>query len=149
MASQYSISTNSTTMVAATAKTVIEIPTGSTMPIQIIGLEIMSGATAAGTLIAEWMTYVTTGTGTTVTPQKFGIDQSVAAIMGTCKINDTVEPGTLAVGTLPTWIIPLPGMYSILYPYGREFYQPISVNRCLRLTSSLASPTRTTIVFEQ
>lgn len=149
MASQFSISTHSITMVANTAKTVMEIETGATMPIQIIGLEVMSAATAAGSLVVEWMTFVTTGTGTTVTPQKFGTDQSVAAIMGTCKINNTVEPGTLAVGTLPTFVIPLPGMYSILYPYGREFYQPISTKRCLRLTSTIASPTRTTVVFEQ
>lgn len=149
MALQYSISTGAVTLVAATAKTVLEIPTGSTVPFQIIGMEVMSQATAAGTLIIEWMTFGTSGTGTTVTPQKWGADQSIAAILGTVKIADTVEPGTLAAGTLPNWVIPTPGMYSIIYPYGREFYQPISVSRCLRVTSSIAAPVRVNLVIEQ
>lgn len=149
VANQFSISTGSVTTVAATAKTVIEIPSSATAPFSVIGLEIMSAATAAGTLIVEWGTFTTTGTGTTVTPQKWGADQSVAMIVGTVKVANSVEPSGFAVGTLPNWIIPLPGMYSILYPYGREMYQPISVNRALRVTSSLASPVRITLTVEQ
>lgn len=148
MANQYVIATGSVTTVAATAKTCIELPTGATTPIIITALEVMSAATAAGTLIVEWGTYTTTGTGTTVTPQKWGQDQSIAAIVGTVKIADTVEPTGFAVGTLPNYVIPLPGMYSIIYPFGREFYQPISVNRALRVTSSLASPVRINLYFE-
>jgi hypothetical protein len=149
MATQYVISTGSVTLVAATAKTCIEIPTASSLPFLVIGLEVMSAATAAGTLIVEWGTYTVTGTGTTITPQKLGVDQSVAATLGTVKIIDTVEPTSFAVGTLPTWVIPLPGMYSILYPYGREMYQPVSALRALRVTSSLASPARINLYIEQ
>jgi hypothetical protein len=149
MATQYVISTGSMTLVAATAKTAIEIPTGATLPFVVIGLEVMSAATAAGTLVVEWGTYTTTGTGTTVTPQKIGVDQSVAATLGTVKINDTVEPSGFAVGTLPNFVIPLPGMYSILYPYGREMYQPVSTLRALRVNSSLASPVRINLYIEQ
>lgn len=149
MATQYSVSTNSVTLVANTAKTVIEIPTSATAPITIIGLEVMSAATSAGSIVVEWGTFTTTGTGTTVTPQKWGTDQSVAAIIGTVKIANTVEPSGFAVGTLPTYVIPLPGMYSILYPYGRELFQPISLNRAVRVTSTVASPCRVNLVFEQ
>lgn len=149
MATQYVVSTGSVTLVANTAKTVIELPTSSTAPITIIGLEVMSAATAAGSMVVEWGTFTTTGTGTTVTPQKWGTDQSVAAIIGTVKIINTVEPSGFAVGTLPTYVIPLPGMYSILYPYGRELFQPISINRAIRVTSTLASPCRVNLVFEQ
>ena len=148
MANQYSVSTHSVTVVANTAKTVMELPT-STIPLTIILMEFMSAATAAGTLIVEWGSFTTTGTGTTVTPQKWGADQSIAATVGTVKIANSAEPSGFAVGTLPSWIIPLPGMYSVIHPYGRELYQPISLNRAFRVTSSLAAPVRVNIVFEQ
>jgi hypothetical protein len=147
MATQYVISTGSATMVAATAKTLIELPTTSTMPLVAYKMEVTSGATAAGTLTFQWCSWVTTGTGTTITPLKWGVDQSVAMIAGTVKINDTVEPGTVAV--LTTLLIPLPGMYSIIDPFGRETYQPISTNRCLRANSTLASPVAVNLYVEQ
>lgn len=149
MANQFSISTHSVTLTANIAKTVLEVITGSTVPLTVIGLEVMSAATAAGSLVIEWGSFATTGTGTTVTPQKWGTDQSVVAILTSAKINNTAEPGTFAIGTLPSWVIPLPGMYSILFPYGREPYQPISTNRAFRVTSTLASPVRLNLIFEQ
>jgi len=148
VANQFVVSTGSVTTVASTAKTCIEIPTSATTPIIITCLEVMSAATSAGTLTLEWGTFTTTGTGTTVTPQKWGQDQSIAAIVGTVKIADTVEPSGFAVGTLPNFVIPLPGMYSIIYPFGREMYQPISTNRALRVTSTIASPVRINLYFE-
>lgn len=143
------IATGSIALVAATAKTCIEVPTGSTAPFQTVGLEFSFSATAAGSVVVEWGTYTTTGTGTTVTPAKYGMDQGPTAILGTVKINDTVEPSGFARGTLPSWVIPLPGMYSILYPYGRELYQPISTNRAIRLTSTLACNVHVNLVIEQ
>jgi hypothetical protein len=149
VATQYVISTGSIALVAATAKTCIEIPTGSTAPFQAIGLEASFSATAAGSCVIEWGTYATTGTGTTVTAQKYGMDQGPVAILGTVKIADTVEPATFARGTLPSWVIPLPGFYSILYPYGREFYRPLSVLSAIRLTSTLACNVHLNLVIEQ
>jgi hypothetical protein len=148
MANQFVIATGSVTLVAATPKTCIEIPTSATSPIVVYALEVMSAATAAGTLIVEWGTFTTTGTGTTVTPQKWGADQSIAALVGTVKIADSVEPAGFAVGTLSNLVIPLPGMYSVIYPFGREMYQPISVNRAIRVNSSLASPVRINLYIE-
>jgi hypothetical protein len=149
VATQYSVATGSIALVAATAKTVIEIPTGSTAPFQIIGLEISFSATAAGSCVAEWGTYATTGTGTTVTPAKYGMDQGPSAILGTVKIANTVEPTTFTRGTNTSILIPLPGMYSILYPYGREPYRPLSTLSALRLTSTLACNTHVTLTIEQ
>lgn len=137
MAVQYCISTGTATMVAATAKTLIEIPSASTMPFVVYKMEVTCNATAAGSLILSWCTYTVTGTGTTYTPLKWGVDQSVAAVLGTVKINDTVEPSSVAV--LTTLLIPLPGMYSIIDPFGRETYQPISTLRCLRATVTSGS----------
>lgn len=148
MATQYSITAIQPTMVAATAKTILEIPSSATAGFLVVALEVMSAATAAGTLIIEWMTYATTGTGTTFTPLKYGTDQGVVANLGTVKVAHSAEPATLAAGSLPSWIIPLPGMYSIVYPAGREFFQPISTLRCLRLTSSIAAAVRVNLVIE-
>jgi hypothetical protein len=119
------------------------------MPFTNIGIEVSYSAAAAGSCVVEWGTYTTTGTGTTVTAQKYGADQSVAAILGTVKIADTVEPAGFARGALPGWIIPEPGMYSILYPSNREFYQPISINRGVRLTSTLACNVIVSVYIEQ
>lgn len=149
MANQFVITSGSVTLVANTAKTCIEIPSSATQAFCVVCMEIMSACTAAGSLVVEWGTYTTTGTGTTVTPQKWGTDQSVAAILGTVKVADSAEPAGFAVGTLPTWVVPLPGMYSIIYPYGREFYQPISTLRALRVNSTQAFPVRINLVVEQ
>lgn len=147
MANQFVVSSGSVTLVAATAKTCIELPTSATTPIVITALEVMSAATAAGSLVVEWGTYTTTGTGTTVTPQKWGPDQSIAAIVGTVKVADSVEPAGFAA-IQPSLVIPLPGMYSVIYPFGREFYQPVSTLRALRVNSTLASPVRLNVYFE-
>lgn len=134
MAMQFVIATGNIALVANTAKTCVEIPTGSTMDFDVIGLELSFSATAGTSCIAEWGTFTTTGTGTTVTAAKYGKNQGPAAILGTVKIADTVEPSGFAAAGLPSWVLPLPGMYSVLLPYAREMYQPVSINRCLRLT---------------
>jgi hypothetical protein len=149
VATQYSVSTGSIALVAATAKTCIEIPTSSTAGITIIGLELSFSHTSASSCVVEWGTFVTTGTGTTVTPLKYGTGQGVAANVGTVKIADSAEVTTFAAATLPSWVIPLPGMYSVLYPAGREFFQPASINRCLRLTAVAAGNVRINLYFEQ
>lgn len=149
MATQYSVSTGSIALVAATAKTVIELPSSASAGITIIGIEFSFSHTTASSCVAEWGTFATTGTGTTVTPLKYGTGQGVAANVGTVKIANTVEPATFLSATLPSWIIPLPGMYSVLYPSGRELFQPASVNRCLRLTAVAAGNVRINLYFEQ
>jgi hypothetical protein len=148
MATQYTVPTGAVSLVAATAKVVLELPSAATIGLVVIGIDVTLSATAIGTCVVEWMSYATTGTGTTVTPSKLGIDQGPAAITGTVKINHTVAPGTLAAGTLPSWVLPLPGMYSIASPVGREFFWPASTLRCLRLTSSLACNAYVDVFFE-
>lgn len=148
MATQYTVPTGTVALVAATAKVVLELPSAATIGLSIIGIDITLSATAIGTCEAEWMTYATTGTGTTVTPSKLGIDQGPAAITGTVKVNHSAAPGTLASGGLPSWTLPLPGMYSIAMPLGREFYWPVSTLRCLRLTSSLSCNANVDVFFE-
>ncbi len=148
MATQYSVSTGSVALVAATAKTCIELPSTSSAGITIIGMELSFSHTAAGSCVVEWGTYTTTGTGTTVTPLKYGTGQGVSANVGTVKVANSAEPSSFTAGTLPSWIIPLPGMYSVLYPAGREFFRPASTNSALRLTSVGAGNVRINLYFE-
>jgi hypothetical protein len=149
MATQYSISTGSVALVAATAKTLIEIPTGATAPFTVVGLDVSFSHTAASSCVVEWGTFTTTGTGTTATPLKMGMDQGPAAVLGTVKINDTVEPAGFARGTLLHWFIPLPGMFSLREPYARELYTPLSTNRALRLTAVAAGNASVNLIIEQ
>lgn len=148
MALQYVISTGSVSLSATTIKTVIECPSSSTVPFVVYSMEIGTNLQAAGTLTFSWWSFTTTGTGTTVTPLKWGVDQSVAAITGTIKVADTVEPsGTLT--QLTTLLIALPGVYSIIYPFGRETYVPVSTLRCLRATASSACSVSVNMYIEQ
>jgi hypothetical protein len=150
MAAQFIIPTGTVALTAAAAKTVIEIPTGSTLDFVVVAFEVSFSAAAAGSAVVEWGTFTTTGTGTTVTAGKFGTNQGFAAILGTVKVADTVEPSGFAVAAnVPAWIIPLPGMYSILYPAGREMYQPVSINRAVRITSTLACNVKANLIIEQ
>jgi hypothetical protein len=149
MATQYAINAIQPTMVANTAKTILEIPSSATAGFLVVAMEVMSAVTTpAGTLIIEWMTYTTGGTATAFTPLKYGSDQGVVANLGAVKVAHSAEPTGLAAGTLPSWVVPLPGMYSIVYPSGREFFQPISTLRAIRLTSSVAAAVRLNLVIE-
>jgi len=158
MPRQYVIRTGAVTLVAATTKTVIELPTSATAGLTITGIELCFSRSVITTTQAsiEWNTFTGSGTGTTLTPQQYGTGQSIAAIVGTVKVNDSVEPTGLAAGGLPSWRIPLPGMYTVLYPMGREMWQEASVNRCLRINQQVVSGTpapqgevRVNLYFEQ
>jgi hypothetical protein len=148
---QFVVCTGSVALVAATAKTVIEIPTGALQGFLVIGLEVSFSATTAGSAVVEWGTYTTTGTGTTVTATKYGqITDAPAAALGTVKTADSVEPTSfVTTGNLPSWVIPLPGMYSILYPAGREFYRPASTLSGVRVNSTVACNVRANLYIEQ
>lgn len=147
MALQYVISTGAVSLLT-TIKTMIECPSSSTVPFVVYALEVGANLTSAGSLTLSWWSFTTTGTGTTVTPLKWGVDQSVAAVTGTIKVGNSAEPtGTLT--QLTTILIPLPGMYSVIYPFGRETYVPISTLRCLRVTASAACSASINMYIEQ
>jgi hypothetical protein len=158
MARQYCVNTGAVTLVAATAKTVVELPTSATAGITITGVELCfsySVITVTSVLI-EWGTFTTTGTGTAKTPLQYGTGQGLAADIGSVKVNNTVEPSGFASSGLPSWRIPLPGMYTYLLPNGREMVQPASVNRALRInqlsvtgTPAPQNEVRVSVYFEQ
>lgn len=150
----YFIAWDSTALTAATAKTILELPTPANTEIVIKELVIGFDAVVAGSCNIQMGTFVTTGTGTAATPQKYrgspGIDSSVTA----AKIKDTVEPTTFTQGTaggalFPAMFLPLPAFFIYQWPLSGEFVVPESVNFGIRLTSTITCNTNGWIVWEE
>jgi hypothetical protein len=144
---QYYIAWNSVTLVAATAKTILELPSPANCSPQIEELVIGCDASTAGSLVIEWGTFATTGTGTAATPQKWRGDRTIDSAISSAKVADTVEPTTFTQGTLgaalyPAVVIPLPMWYVFQWPLDHEFAVAESTNFGVRLTASTSCATR-------
>jgi len=142
----YYIAWNSVSLSAATAKTILELPSAANSSPQIEELVIGCDATAAGSLKIEWGTFTTTGTGTAATPQKWGGDRNIDSAVSAAKVADTVEPTGFSQGTLgstlyPAVVIPVPMYFPFQWPLDQEFSVPESTNFAIRLTSSGAANT--------
>lgn len=142
----YYVAWNSVALSAATAKTIIELPSPANCSPQIEELVIGCDATSAGSLKIEWGTFTTTGTGTAATPQKWRGDRTIDSAVSAAKVADTVEPTSFSQGTLggalyPAVVIPLPMYFPFQWPLDQEFALPESTNFAIRLTSSVAANT--------
>lgn len=133
MSVQYVISTGKTALVAATAKTVIELTSTANVPPEWCALDItFDGVTASAVPVqVDFCTYAATGTGTAYTPKRFG--QALGTAATTAKINDTVEPTTPVV--LFSWFIPPTSGVMYQWPLGRELFQATSLIMGIRLTA--------------
>src|SRR5438874_2015830 len=120
MTVQYVITTGSTALTAATAKTVIEGTSTANEPVEWIALEItFDGVTATAVPVrVDICTYAATGTGSAYTPKKFG--QAVGTAQSTWKINDTVEPTTPVI--LFSYFVPPTSGLVLQWPLGREVF---------------------------
>lgn len=136
MTVQFVTTTGSTALVAATAKTMIEVTTTANVPIEWIACEIMfDGITATNVPVrVDFCTYAATGTGTAYTPKRAGQAQGTGA--ATMKINDTVEPTTPAI--LFSWYVPPTSGIIYQWPLGRELFQGVSTIQGIRLTAPVA-----------
>ena len=142
----YYIAWNSVALTAATAKTILELPSPANCSPQIEELVIGCDVSTAGSLKIEWGTFATTGTGTAATPQKWSGDRTIDSAVSAAKVADTVEPSTFTQGTLggtlyPAVVIPLPMYYVFQWPLEKEFALPESTNFAIRLTSSATANT--------
>ena len=140
MSTVYYIAWDSTALVAATAKTIIELPTPANVSVVIHEIVIGFDMTVAGSCNVQMGTYTTTGTGTAATPQKMRGDRTIDSAVVSAKIKDTVEPTTFTQGTVggllwPGALVPLPGMFLWQWPMAREFPIPESTLFAIRLTS--------------
>lgn len=136
MAVQYVITTGSTALTAATAKTMIEVTSTANVPPEWIACEITFNGTSstATPVTVDFCTYAATGTGTAYTPKRFGSAAGTAA--STVKINDTVEPTTPTI--LFSWFVPPTSGITYQWPLGRELFQPTSTIQGIRLTAPAA-----------
>lgn len=147
MAEAASIDNGGAALVAATAKTLIELSSGSTVTARIIEVFFGADPTTSGTLKVELIS-ATSGTGTAYTPKRVNADGQNRAANATAKINDTVEPSSVTV--LRTWMFPLPmGGFDLQFPLGREPYLPVSTMFGLRFTSSITANGYATLIFEE
>lgn len=143
---RYYIAWNAVALVAATAKTILELPTVANQGVQIEELVIGCDVSAAGSLKIEWGTFATTGTGTAATPQVWRGDRGLSSSFSAAKVADTAEPATFTQGTLggtmyPGVLIPLPMYFPFQWPLEQEFAVPESTNFGIRLTASAAGNT--------
>lgn len=147
MTVQYTVTTGSTALVAATAKTMIELSSSANVPAEWIACDItFNGVTASAVPVTvDFCTYTATGTGTTYTPKRFG--QALGTAATTAKINDTVEPSTPTV--LFSWFIPPTSGVQYQWPLGRELFQGTSVVQGIRLTAPAIVNAIVNLTFEE
>lgn len=136
MAVQYTVTTSSVALSAATARTVIEGTTTANVPSEWIAVDItFDGVTASATPVrVDFCTYAATGTGTTYVAKRLG--QAIGTAASTFKINDTVEPTTPTV--LFSWWVPPTGGLFYQWPLGRELFHNVSTVQGIRLTAPAA-----------
>lgn len=131
---------------AATAKTILELPTITNVPVYIDEIFIGCTVSTAGNFVMQMGTFTTTGTGTALTPLPWGHDQG-ASKLTTGKVADTVEPTGFSPGTLGTTLRPaiswpLPGYFAWQAVDQKAYYViDTPVNFGVRLTSSVAGNT--------
>lgn len=145
---QYSVTTGLTALVAATAKTMIEVNPDANTPGELIAVTVSSSYLTTATPIGlqvELCTYSASGTGTGATIKRVG--QGVGTATFASKINDTVEPAGAAV--VHGWDLVLPGdRLDYLWPLGREYFLNVSTFNGIRLTATAVASCRVTAWFE-
>lgn len=152
---KFYIAWNSVALTAATAKTILELPSPANIELELAELVIGCDASSAGNLKIEPGTFTTTGTGTAATPQKYTspggpIDSAVSA----AKVADTVEPTGFSQGTLggalyPGLLIPLPLFHIFQWPLEEGLCIPESTNFGIRLTASVSCNTMGWIAWKE
>jgi hypothetical protein len=141
VAVKYYIAWDSTALVAATPKTILELPTPANTLLDIKELIIGCDLSNAGNLKIEMGTFTTTGTGTAATPQKYNGEATIDSAVTAAKVKDTIEPTSFTPGTVggllyPGLLIPLPMYFPFQWPLGEEFQVRESLNFGIRLTAS-------------
>jgi hypothetical protein len=147
MTVQYIVTTGSTGLAAATAKTMVELVTTANVPCEWVAADItFDGVTASAVPVrVDFCTYAATGTGSAYTPKRLG--QAVGTSQTTAKINDTVEPTTPAI--LFSWFVPPTSGLTYLWPLGRELFQNVSTVMGIRLTAPAAVNAIVNLTFEE
>jgi hypothetical protein len=140
MAELYGIDNGGTGLSAATAKTVIELLSGSTASARICELWLSCDYVTIATplFIKVELLTATSGTGTAYTPKRLNGEAQNRASVCTAKINDSVEPTSPTVFRTSGFVVPS-GPLIFQFPLGREgMYLPPSTTMGVRLTCASA-----------
>jgi hypothetical protein len=146
----YTVTTGGVALVAATAKTVAEITTGSGVTNAWVSFDVtFDGATATNVPVkVELVSYTGASTGTAFTPLKANGEAQNVAATSTAKVNDTVEPTTPTVRR--SWAIPPTSGVLFQFPLGREVaYMPVSSIYGIRCTAPNGVNVYVQIDFEE
>lgn len=148
MAECYGVTTGVVALAAATAKTVVELTSPSTVGGRLVQASVtFDAATAAAAVVVDVIRAATTGTGTAYVPLKYNGEGQARAAVVTAKVNDTVEPGTVVV--VESYYVPNTGGQVWQLPLGREMYLPPSTVLGIRVTSAAAVNCRANLVYEE
>jgi hypothetical protein len=134
----WSVTTGSTALVAATAKTAIELATGSGISNFWVAFDVTFDGTTASAVpaLVEIITTTATGTGTAITfaaAHRYNVSATYNPV-STAKVNLSVEGSTPTV--IAAWRVPPTGGFSYQWPLGREFGMPISSFKGIRITAA-------------
>ncbi len=155
---KYYVAWDSTALTAATAKTILELPTIANMEAEICEFIIGCDASTAGNLKIEFGKFTTTGTGTAVAAADIQLmssgDPGLDAQSTAVKIKDTVEPtgftNVAATNALyPSLLVPLPMYVPFQWPLQEGFVIPESTNFAIRLTSSISANTAGWVAWKE
>jgi hypothetical protein len=147
---------DTTALSAATAKTVVELPTPTTTDIELCELVIGCDASSAGNLKIEFGTFTTTGTGTAVSAPGIycSTDRTPASLITGAKISDTVEPTgfTTTISGNAKWpitLLPLPCYFPFQTPLVEGLTIPNNTKFGIRLTASIGCNTAGWIAWKE
>lgn len=151
---KYYVAWAGVSLAAATAETILELPTVANMEAELCELVIGFDMSSAGSALVEFGTYASAGSGgTAATPQKFLGDRTVDSAITGARYGDTTEPSTFTNGTAgslyPSLRIPLPAYLPFQWPLQEGFTIGESTNFALRVTSSVAGTSNGWVAWKE
>lgn len=147
----YTIDSADISLVAATAKTALQLVAGATRRSKIkeIGVSFASVTSTDAPVLAELRTQSTAGTSSAFTP--FPLVPDDPAAIQTARNLFTVEPTDVALVYPGPWrVTPVGGLFIYQWPEGEELRVAISTRVGLRLTSPAAlSNVRAYMIYQE
>jgi hypothetical protein len=148
----YAVNSGSVAMVAATAKTILNVITPSTFGIVVVGFEIsFDGVTASAVpALVELCQSSQAGAGTPAGSPPTPVQLRGQTISHGCTIahNYSSEPTTL-VAAYDWWLDPNKGLFDRLWPLGRELEQGVSKGVAVRVNAPAVVNVRASIEWER
>lgn len=148
----YTVNTGSVALVAATAKTVLNVISPATFGIVCVGFEVsFDGVTASALpVLVEMCQSSQGGAGTPAGSPPTPVQARGQTIAHGCTIghNYGSEPTTL-VAAYDWWLDPNKGTFDRLWPLGRELEQGVSKGICVRCNAPATVNVRVSLEWER